>query len=164
MLLYVHLPSVPPEVRWGHLSTAESRGRGPILNGAHSLCASSTLGCVYISSGSGQLGPGFCLTEGPQGVGGGRAEEDASPGTSVTVKENENSAASPLRCLPTLAQTGPRGRPGQGGARVLCLVPCQSTGASCQQLLSVPSPEAREAATGFWMGQMAGDRLGGTAE
>lgn len=62
----------------------------------------------------------------------------------------------------------PRLAPGAGrvkvGANVLCLVPCQSTGASCQQLLSVPSPEAREAATGFWMGQMAGDRLGGTAE
>lgn len=34
----------------------------------------------------------------------------------------------------------------------------------CQQLLSVPSPGAREAATGLWIGQMAGDRLGGTAE
>lgn len=33
-----------------------------------------------------------------------------------------------------------------------------------QQLLSLPSPEAREAATGLWTGQMAGDKLGGTAE
>lgn len=33
-----------------------------------------------------------------------------------------------------------------------------------RQLLSLPSPEAREAATGLWTGQMAGDKLGGTAE
>lgn len=65
------------------------------------------------------------------------------------------------------AQTGPGGRPGQGGSQrsLPCSLPKHwDLMPSCQQLLSLPSPEAREAAPGFWMGQMAGDRLGGTAE
>lgn len=70
--------------------------------------------------------------------------------------------------LPTSsAQTGPGGRPGQGGSQrslPVSLPKLWNLMPSCQQLLSLPSPEAREAAPGFWMGQMAGDRLGGTAE
>lgn len=118
-------------------------------------CASSTLGCVYISSGSGQLGPGFCLTEGPQGVGGGRAEGDASPGTSVTVEENENSAASPRRRLPRLA-------PGAGRVKVepafsalfaaKALEPCASS--SC--LFPHLRPERQPRASGWGRWQVTG--------
>lgn len=76
-----------------------------------------------------------------------------------------NTAAFTRHRLPALPQTGPEVRPGQGGSRRALPHPLpRSTGASCLQLLPLPSPDAREAASGVWMGQMAGNRLGGTAE
>lgn len=61
---------------------------------------------------------------------------------------------SSLHLVPFI-QTGPKGRRGQGGS------PC-SLGPWRHWFLPVPSPEAGEAAASSWMGQMAGDRLGGT--
>lgn len=107
------------------------------------------------------MGHGFCFIGGPRGlVVGGRkgslAQVRASPGGEGRLQPSATSSATP----PSRAQV----RPGQGGSRVLRLGPRGSPRASRQQLLPVPSPEAREPASGSWMGQMAGDRLGGTAE
>lgn len=116
------------------------------------------------------MGHGFCSTDGPCGLWWGsqkRMPAQPGPGTSVAVEENINSAGSTRRHSPAPTQTGPEGRAGQGGRqpslsrslpRHWSLVP------SHQRLLAVPSPEAREMTAGLWMGQMAGDRPGGTAE
>lgn len=72
------------------------------------------------------------------------------------------------RCHPVpfthTAPDWPEGRPGQGGSRQSPSCALQSSMPSRQQLPPVPSPGAREAAAGLRRGQMAGDRLGGTAE
>lgn len=106
----------------------------------------------------------FSILQMGPGVRGGEARRGCRPSLArvpVSLWRKTNSAASAGHHSPRLA---PRAGQVKVGVNHLCLLPCPSPGASRQHLLAVPPPEAREAAMGFWLGQMAGDRLGGTAE
>lgn len=119
------------------------------------------------------MGHSFHLMEGPGGQGGSgvggqkRIPAQPGPGTSITLEEKEHAEPPPDTVCPRYPRPAPGGRPGQGGSQ--CFPPRSLPKRwglvhLRRQLLSLPSPEAREAATGLWTGQMAGDKLGGTAE
>lgn len=159
--LRVHLLSF----RWrsdgvASLRGAWAQGRGCVPSDACSL----VLFCIRLVRRA--VGSWFRFYRGVPGVGGGRAEEVAGPawpGYELRCGGEGRLGSLQRRHLPH-RPAGPRSGQVKVGAGVLRLGPRRGTGASRQQLLPVPSPEAREPASGSWMGQMAGDRLGGTAE
>lgn len=144
-------------------ATGPGGGRGHVPGDAGSPCASGTF-VVTSAGGGGPLGHGFRLIEGPQGVGGGRAAEDAArpgPGAGFPVEEDEDSAAF-TRHPPPTAPDWPRG---QARPRWELAVSASSP-AEALELRASSSCRSLTCGQRGRFGRMhgAGGRLGGTAE